>query len=365
MMKKTLGVIILSMLWLMSCRHQESNNDSLLGGIDFANRKDLSDVKLSDLLTDYSIIELETNDSCLIGDNRGKYVKKEGIIYVKSFNEIMEFDESGKFLRKLSRQGNGPEEYGGILDFEIVPGKDGKEIWIGSESGISRYDARTLAFIGRKDYEGFPSQIRYVNDTTFLVVSAGDKWFNAWSPEGKVRQRYFDEDQANSLRKISQFNNTGDRIFYQIEDTNEAVVYDPATDAFTMSKIFDAIPEVQTISGNREAMAKYGYLDFHKETDGLYDTMIYVRTSGGMSLAQLFRKDGSRTLILSRDGKTRVMDYDMANGGKANDIVPDINIRFLTTPVATDSDSGFLFILEPLDGDGDSNPRLLDVAKIL
>ncbi|MFV0420293.1 MAG: 6-bladed beta-propeller [Dysgonomonas sp.] len=76
---------------------------------------------------DFEIIPLATNDSCLIG-GAFKVIFKNNIFYIldKLSNQVVLFDQSGKYISKLHRVGQGPEEYIRIEDFIVVD----KDIWI-------------------------------------------------------------------------------------------------------------------------------------------------------------------------------------------------------------------------------------------
>jgi len=72
--------------------------------------KDSVSIKLSDIISDFEILPLETNDECLL--SRGMYyISKEYILVQKYKHGILQFDRKGKFIRTLVQQGQGPTEY--------------------------------------------------------------------------------------------------------------------------------------------------------------------------------------------------------------------------------------------------------------
>lgn len=50
-------------------------------------------------------------------------IKYESCFYVLSHNTILIFDNNGKYINKLSRIGNGPEDYPAFLLTKIYPNK--------------------------------------------------------------------------------------------------------------------------------------------------------------------------------------------------------------------------------------------------
>lgn len=77
-------------------------------------------IKFDDLFSKVEIIPLETHDSCLI-INIGKVFLCNRQLYV--FDQIRPslyvFDENGRFVKQISRMGNGPGEYQAISDVAI------------------------------------------------------------------------------------------------------------------------------------------------------------------------------------------------------------------------------------------------------
>jgi hypothetical protein len=76
-------------------------------------------MKLNDISSDYRIIPVETNDSCLLSDIKIKDVS-DSDIWIKDNHVIYRIDrKSGRILFKLDRKGQGPEEYLSVSDFAI------------------------------------------------------------------------------------------------------------------------------------------------------------------------------------------------------------------------------------------------------
>ena len=156
-------LVLAGMTWGCNRKDVSDSQGPLLGAYPSDAPENLSDRRLSDIFSKVSEICLETGDSCLIGDYNSKFVKRNGVIYVKSLNEIFLFDDKGKFLRKVSKVGNGPGEYDGIRDFDIVPGERGDEVWVCASNGIFRYNSATADFIAKINYKGYPNQLKLLS----------------------------------------------------------------------------------------------------------------------------------------------------------------------------------------------------------
>lgn len=75
--------------------------------------------KLSEYISRIDYIPLETSSDNLIGEIK-KIIKKGNRFYIlTNQNEIMCFENSGKYCNKINRIGRGPDEYTEITDFDI------------------------------------------------------------------------------------------------------------------------------------------------------------------------------------------------------------------------------------------------------
>jgi hypothetical protein len=92
----------------MSCNEKNIRNNDIIV-VDSSKAKPGF---LSEIVDSISYIKLETSDSCLIGYiNRIKYYDKHYYIYDHRAKTIYIFDETGKFVKKFNKYGQGPEEY--------------------------------------------------------------------------------------------------------------------------------------------------------------------------------------------------------------------------------------------------------------
>ncbi len=105
------GIIIF--LLPISCVNSFEEMDGIPVPID-------SNSSLSNLIEKVDYLQLETNDQCIIS-NIDKLCMDTTFYYVvdKSQNNVYLFDKNGSFYSKVTRFGNGPEEYLELTDVDV------------------------------------------------------------------------------------------------------------------------------------------------------------------------------------------------------------------------------------------------------
>lgn len=76
------------------------------------------DIHTSNLFSDCTPVKLETNDLSLLKEISKSYLTKNHI-FIKSNHSLFIFNREGRFLRKIDKMGNGPEEYARLSDFDV------------------------------------------------------------------------------------------------------------------------------------------------------------------------------------------------------------------------------------------------------
>ena len=177
----------------------ESNDNLTIiyPNVSFDNEVD-DKVELSAVFPSYRIIKLETLPESLIGGPNTKVIKHGNMFYVRSINEVLVFDEDGKFVKKLSRLGSGPSEYARVLDFDVV-GDGRNELWVSAEDGIHRYDLNTLNYKGKMQPDFYVSRLKYIGHGSFIADTPEDEVFKIIDMAGNVESSFFKKDLANSL----------------------------------------------------------------------------------------------------------------------------------------------------------------------
>lgn len=322
---------------------------------------------LSSLFEGIRLVQLETNDSCLVDPN-GKIIRHDSVYYVQSSNEILMFDLSGHFIHALSKVGYGPGEYAELYDYNVVTREDSTEIWISSAGGIFIYDSQTLAFKQHISIDGFVNQFYYVDDHTIITVKPEDIIFKIYDVEGNLRKEFGKKDLANSTHSIAQFMEYEGLVLYHWDKTQEVVVYNPSRDSLYFANLFPLQSHMLTSDVNQRYYERYGYMEQVTEVAKNYITMPILRTYEDEAVLVLSYPDRHQDLILYKDGKTIVHNLS-SKSNLENDLVFTTTLRFLNTVVASMSDQGFLFrigIERYPDGEAveEENPLLLDVDGI-
>lgn len=346
---------------LLSCTKEGSNDSDILfpnvSLTDFVQTR----TKVTDLLDDYTLIPLETSDECLVGGRFCKIIKSEGHYFIKSMNEILVFDNSGRYERKLSRMGNGAQEYNQLLDFDIV--EDCGEIWVSSLSGILRYKLDDFQYLSKIPLSFFANKIKYVGNDKFLALTPDDKVFNLCSVEGKILDSYYDKDLANSGQRTVQFVKIREKIVSGLADSNTAVCYDAENNLFSMQNIIPTYNDkVVTTDINRLYYDRYGEMDFSKKVMSEYVGIVAFREVGNSGIIS-FRYPGiENSVVISKGTETR--QYTIWPEDKCiveNDLTSNADASFLLSFADGDSEDSFIFLV-PNDNP-DLNPLLLDVKQ--
>jgi hypothetical protein len=97
-------------------------------------------VSFYDLFERVSLIRLETNEESVIHHvDKVVFVHDSIFIMDKKQKTVFLFDSNGKYLNKLAKSGNGPDEYFDLADFTINEYTNSLEI-LSAYRGIYRYD---------------------------------------------------------------------------------------------------------------------------------------------------------------------------------------------------------------------------------
>lgn len=350
-----------------SAQREERSSDTIFPAVDIT--AEVEDVaKLTDLFPSHRLVHLETNDSSLIGGDQIKILKRDSAFYIRSYNDIIVFDNDGKFVGKLSKIGQNRDEYTAVLDFDVATIGDRKEILIASHKKIKRYDAQTFEFIGEIDNKDFVNQLYFVNDSSLITVSPSDIVMNVIDLDGNVRKSFLEKDVANSSFSPLQFRKLADgRIAYKLDLTNEAVVYDPVKDEFNLATIMPQTGNLLTVENNREYYKQFGYRGMAKKTMQDFIWVSSVQTKGDDYIITCFHPGGKKTVTIGDGDEAKTYVYSENSANLSNDL-PTNDMRLLSTLICCDSDDAFLFMIEGDDFVSDevidSNPVLLEVSAI-
>lgn len=130
----------------------------------------LEDAKLTDLISDYEYIPLETSEESLVGQIINIEIDKDRI-FIKEFNEtgIHIFDRQGKFINKIFAKGNGPGEFKSVSSFTL--NKEKRRLILSGDSKIMTFDYEGR-FVNEFKINIGMRQIGYTGSDKLLIYSS-------------------------------------------------------------------------------------------------------------------------------------------------------------------------------------------------
>lgn len=168
-------------------------------------------VKLSEVLSSYALVPLETTEESLVGEVM-KIVKENGMYYLAcDWKNILMFDGAGKYRGQIDRIGAGPGEYQQMGDFDVL----GERIAVLDADKVYFYNlegdfVRTVAlpFLG--------TNLKLLPEGKMLLcTSREDKAIAVVDSTGGEIARYLDFTEPIALRKLQAFVPYDGRIFFQ------------------------------------------------------------------------------------------------------------------------------------------------------
>lgn len=122
---KHVSIFIIALLTLISCRNKDNSNIRNSDIETISVFEHYSDKKFfSSFVDTIELIPLETTADNLIGEIT-RIIFHDKKYYIRSTNgmqnaKLFVFDETGRFIRRIGKKGNGPGEYGDLYDFAIT-----------------------------------------------------------------------------------------------------------------------------------------------------------------------------------------------------------------------------------------------------
>jgi hypothetical protein len=113
-------------LLLFACKQEYKTNTDDVVMLKLTERACVERANASQFFASAKCIPLSTGDESLIGEI-AKVVRHGNYIYVADRSGLYRFMEDGTFSGKINKQGNGPDEYAAISDFEI---ESADKVWI-------------------------------------------------------------------------------------------------------------------------------------------------------------------------------------------------------------------------------------------
>lgn len=302
--------------------------------------------KFSELFKQHRLIQLETNDSCLLGGGRGcKAIKFEGSYYVQSGNTICHFDKGGCFVKSLDKRGGGPEEYSSIFDFDVKSFKGENELWVSVPGAIKVYDVETFSLKRNIVGSEYVHQFEIVNDSTIFAVTPDDTTFKILRSDGSVRKSFMEKDISSSMYKFQQFFKYDNLLVYQLGNTKTGVVYDIEKDSLYFQDIIHSNDVFLTLENCKKYYERYGYMSYGMKLTENFIGLSAIRAHEDNVFFVKSFPNGRKEFLAKVDGKDFSMIYAGDDVKVHNDLFNSSSLLFLSTMTACKSDDSFLFLI--------------------
>lgn len=208
--------------------HLRINPKEFKGNKILSRSKIPSHLKVSSFSKSIKYIPLETNDSVLIG-RIDRVIKREDKIFIldRLTESIFCFNTNGEFLYKLSRRGQGPEEYYAAVEFKIT--EDENIIIYSSGQGLYYYNKNK--FIKKINSSIIATDFYTNKDTTYFYIgrNQNSNFFKEFPKQfrlvnivnNKVKERLLPYEYQELFSKIS----LAPSNFFMFQDTLNLVDY--------------------------------------------------------------------------------------------------------------------------------------------
>jgi hypothetical protein len=240
-------------LLLFACKQENKTSTNDIIKLTLMEKAFVEQANTSQFFTFAKCIPLSTDDESLIGEI-SKIVHHEGFIYVADRSALYRFTEDGMFSGKINKQGNGPDEYAGISDFEI---ETTDKMWILSRSRQMLYQYSWNGTLNKKIKFNFWAAKMYLISSEKMCLYIGNERdennqhqikimdlnteniLNSWLEIDKKKARY--------LHILSQYhfctNEAGQCYFYNtFDDYVYSLSEDRMTKHFQMNILDKNIP---------------------------------------------------------------------------------------------------------------------------
>jgi hypothetical protein len=186
-------------------------------------KQDPVSIHETELIKDMDIISLDCED---VFDKIDKIIRYKNRIYImdkSQTNSVYIFDNSGKHINTVSRQGQGPEEYAQLMDIDIDTANSTLNILSRMDKKLLKFDLDGKRCLGvERTAQPFWTMSKIKNG--YIGYAANDIWdidnpYNVWdiSEKQELKTGFFEIDKT--WRSIilgggSVFSRFGDKTYY-------------------------------------------------------------------------------------------------------------------------------------------------------
>lgn len=337
-------IILLLTILFVANGCQPKQEDALYKKATYATHRP-STISLSQLMTDSVVITpLETRDESIIG-KINKIRKNRGHYYILSNDQwILHFDEQGKFVSALNKQGGGPDEYSYISDFDIYT-IDGKEVvWIADNQTLKIYNAEDWTFLKKLSFPLIINKFKRIGKDEILIMSGqNEKSLFIADEAGEITHSFLEKEIPYLLFRPVQFKAALQASYlFQLGISNQFVAYDATSHSFRNGSFFST-NNLLTADELKDLFDKHGqdFIAFFKDYDHIHsfmsangNTWFYIKSKGKNILTKVNQEQSVSTEI-------------GPNTTIKNDLFDVDEFAFLTTLGFGESDEGLLLYIDP------------------
>ena len=286
------------LLILFNCNQQvNKENDTVTFTVGPENFRERERIYFSHLFDSIKYIILDNSDDCLIG-NIDKILFHDHIFYVldRKQHTLLVFSETGQFLWKINKRGNGPGEYRSLQDFDI---NQNKLYLFDPRSKVLEYDLNGM-FVKSYSEKTYGNSILVDNERFYISTCNNTSKFGDYSllimdDYGKTFKNGIPITQKNLINACVTFQQSLN--FCRYKDTIRfytplvAKVFSIVEDDISVQYNFDfkhkKIPEnyfnENTYEDLKESSYAYG-LNSYWENDSFFSFNMYAINENGWDI---------------------------------------------------------------------------------
>ncbi|WP_236974532.1 6-bladed beta-propeller [Membranihabitans maritimus] len=235
---KKYALYVILILFFSCCSDENLNTDKKIH-LDFSEK--LDSIPIDSILVSMELVPLELTEKSAIGSPR-KFLHVDSFYFFLDSKPIslIQFSESGNFIRRIGKRGNGPYEFRLLTDFVLNPFTQNIDL-LDPTGKIISYNYRQNQFVDEKNLDFSNSDLRAVHSmmnlshNIVLLHSKSDRyqlhWYDLYKEQlikSDFKRKY--DFGINSLVSLKRYNNKVyfinifDYSLYEINEKNFILV---------------------------------------------------------------------------------------------------------------------------------------------
>ena len=302
-----------SCLFLASCFMACSEPQNLKGNVSFSEAEE--EVKMSEIITDYSLIKLETKGKNLILDVSMMRIWDDRIYILDAFasdKTVWVFDMEGKYIGRLGAFGQGPGEY--IMPRALMVDEANDRILVKdvARNRLLFYDAESLECVKEMDIPFYSDCVESLGENK-LIWYVGSGCANQGDFQKHIQITDMDLNVLNNFisrmdfprrglyNVMSYFHRYDDDIYFHHPFSDEIYVYDAESDTvvneYTVSFGDSKFPSMEYLRENEadiiEHLRKDGYIQYYELLENDEKVLCYFGKNNKPCIGVYDKKEGS------------------------------------------------------------------------